>query len=317
MMSHTNRKLAAIDIGTNSFHLIIVDVKNDNSIEIIDRDREVVRLGERNGDFSRKIKQDKIEQAIVTLKRFRAKADLFDASIWAVATSAVRESSNQKDFIEKVYTETGIKVEVIDGDEEARLVYLGASGACNIKNKKALVVDIGGGSTEFFVGKKNETLYSASVMVGAVRLSYRFFPGYELTQSRINKCDAWIEKEISRHITEIGNTGFDLCIGTSGTIMSAGLMICAMKGEYIEPDKARENLEFSREEFEKIKTEILSMKTFSERKKIPGMDKKRADIIPAGIIILSKIFELLQIDKITVSKYSLREGIIFDTLQKR
>jgi exopolyphosphatase / guanosine-5'-triphosphate,3'-diphosphate pyrophosphatase len=315
-MNTPSRKLAAIDVGTNSFHLIVVDIKEDGSFEIIDREREVIRLGKGSGGTLNHLSCEAIERAIATLKRFRVIADSYSAEIRAVATSAVRESSNKKIFIEKVFAETGIEIEVIDGEEEARLIYLCAQQAIRFYNKKALIIDIGGGSTELCIGKEGKTIFSCSIKVGAVRLSDKYFPEYELTEARINECRNWIEKEISKYTKKIKDAGFDVCVGASGTIMCTALMIQAMKGEYTKPGIVLNNYEFSSEEFEKIKNVVLGKKTVEERKSIAGIDERRADIIPAGIIILDTVFNLLALKKMVVSGYSLREGIIIDSLQK-
>jgi exopolyphosphatase/guanosine-5'-triphosphate,3'-diphosphate pyrophosphatase len=315
-MSEINRKLAAIDVGTNSFHLIIVDVKKDGNFEIIDRERDVIRLGEGIGDGTKEIKPEAMIRAVSTMKRFKVIADSYCAKIRAVATSAVRESCNKNEFIQKVFAETGIEIEVIDGIEEARLIYLGTLQAVPINDKKALVIDIGGGSTEFLVGTSGITEYSSSVKIGAIRLTDKYFPAYELSETSIKECRKWVEREIFQIARDINETGFSVCIGSAGTIMSTGLMIQAMRTGNVLPGTILNNYEFSRKEFEELKDEVLSRKTLEQRKKIAGLDDKRADIIPAGIIILAVIFELLHLKNVIVSGYSLREGIIVDSLQK-
>ena len=174
-MSNIQKKLAAIDIGTNSFHLIIVIVKENGDFEIIDREKEVIRLGEGSGGDIKLIKEDAQLRAIQTLKRFKGIADSHQAAVRAVATSAVRESLNKIEFIKRVFEQTGIEIETISGNEEARMIYLGILRAVPIFEKKVLVIDIGGGSTELLVGEKGKTLYSTSLKLGAVRLTQRFF----------------------------------------------------------------------------------------------------------------------------------------------
>jgi exopolyphosphatase/guanosine-5'-triphosphate,3'-diphosphate pyrophosphatase len=316
-MKLNSNNLAAIDIGTNSFHLIVVKIKEDGNFEIIDREKEVIRLSQGSTGDIKFIKPEAAVRAIACLKRFKVIADSHNATIRAVATSAVRESHNKNDFIDQVYNQTGIEIEVISGYEEARLIYLGILKAVPIYNKKALVFDIGGGSTEFVVGSKGKMLQTVSLKIGAVRLAHKFFPDFEITNARIMECRKWVEGEIFHASELMKKEGFNVCAGSSGTIMAAGLMIQAMRnGGSNSSQTILNNFEFSKSELKVIEKEILKRKTIDKRKKIPGLDEKRADIVPAGIIILSTIFDLFGLEKMTISGYALREGIVIDTLQK-
>ncbi len=315
-MQSLQQNLAAIDIGTNSFHLIVVRVKEDGNFEIIDREKEVIRLGEGSAGDIKVIKPEAFNRAFDALKRFKGIADSHNASIHAVATSAVREAHNGNDFMEQVFAKSGIKIEIISGIEEARLIYLGVLRAVPVFNKKILAVDIGGGSTEFLVGKKGEPVFSVSMKIGAVRLTQKFFPDFKVNKSRIQNCREWIEGELYQTANNIKKNSFQVCVGSSGTIMSAGLMINASKNKTSSGNGILNNFAFTKEELQEIEEEVLTRKTVEKRKKIPGIDEKRAEIIPAGIIILSTIFKLLELEKIIISGYALREGIIIDTLQK-
>ena len=315
-MKLNSQNLAAIDVGTNSFHLIVVKINEGGNFEIIDREKEVIRLSEGSPGDIKFINPEAMTRAITALKRFKGIADSHNSEIRAVATSAVRESHNKNEFISKVFNETKIEIEVISGYEEARLIYLGILKAVPIYNKKALVFDIGGGSTEFVVGNKGKIIQSASLKIGAVRLAQKFFPDYEITNQRHKDCRKWVEGEIFHAAELMKKEGFSMCAGSSGTIMSAGLMIQAIRKDAASNQTILNNFEFTKDELKVIEKEILTRKSVEKRKKIPGLDEKRADIIPAGIIILSTIFDLFELDKMTISGYALREGIIIDTLQK-
>jgi exopolyphosphatase/guanosine-5'-triphosphate,3'-diphosphate pyrophosphatase len=315
-MTSYNKNIAAIDIGTNSFHLIVVRTKDNGNFEIIDREKEVIRLGEGSTGDIKLINQSALERGITALSRFKGIADSHNAEIRAVATSAVREAHNKNEFIERVINETGIQIEIISGTEEARLINLGVLKAVSVFNKKSFIVDIGGGSTEFIVSQKGNILFSQSLKIGAVRLSHKFFPDNIVTNAQVNACRKWVEGEIFHVVEKIAQYKFQTAVGSSGTIMSTGLMIYAMRNGSVSPLSILNNFEFSKKELLKIESEILERKTIEKRKKIPGLDDKRADIIPAGIIILSTIFKMLDIDKMIISGYALREGIIIDTLQK-
>lgn len=315
-MEKNNRYFAAIDVGTNSFHLIVVQAKRDGTFDIIDREREVIRLGEGNTGDIKYIIPEAMERAVVSLRRFKGIADSHNAQLRAVATSAVRESFNKNELIKRIIEETGVEIEVISGHEEARLIYLGIMKSVPVFDKKVLVIDIGGGSTEFLIGEKGKTHFSGSLKLGAVRLTQKFFNNTRLTQNSINECRSWVHGELYNVAETVKRIGFDLCVGSSGTIMATGSMIEALNKKKKTQNFILNNYKITKADFAVVKEEVLSKKTEEKRKNIPGLDDKRADIIPAGIIILDEIFNLFGLEQMVISAYALREGIIIDTLQK-
>jgi len=310
-----NKKIAAIDIGTNSFHLVIVEIFEDGHFEIIDREKEVIRLSENSKGDIKKITKEASQRAIEALKKFSGIAESHNAEVKAVATSAVRESQNKLEFINQVSKECGIDIEVISGVEEGRLIYLGVINAVPVYNTRILTIDIGGGSTEFVVGLKGNILYANSLKLGAVRLTKLFFPDYKVTKSKIKECKSWIEGVLNPLTRDIVMVNITSVIGSSGTIMAAALMIKSMK-EKTSSITILNNYKFSYQDLLKIQKVVLNAKTVDERNKIKGLDEKRADIIPAGIILLTTIFEQFKINEMTVSGYALREGIIIDSIKK-
>jgi exopolyphosphatase/guanosine-5'-triphosphate,3'-diphosphate pyrophosphatase len=309
-----NKCLAAVDMGTNSFHLIIVKASDNGSIEIIDRKREVLRLSSEEGSSFSLISDSETEKSIRTLKKFKVLADQYKAILRAVATSAVREANNQEQFLDQVYKETGIHVEVIDGKREAELIYLGASKAKQLTNKKALCIDIGGGSTEIILGDKGTILFSDSIKVGTVRLTRKFFPDYTLSENTIEFCSKFVEEQILLSQSLNFEESFEIAVGTSGTIQSIASLISfnRKKGNNLEAD----DFSFTYSELISVSELILSKKNLEQRLTIAGIETKRADILPAGVIILNKIFQLFNIERMFLSGYALREGIIFDMLEK-
>lgn len=316
-MNNNFQNLAAIDIGTNSIHIIVVKVNGDGNFEIIDKEKEVIRLGEGSGSEIKHILPDAMARGLSALKRFKIIADSHNATIRALATSALREVHNRMEIINRIKSDTGIDIEVISGYEEARLIYLGVLKAVPIYNKKSLIIDIGGGSTEFLLGLKGIPLDSISLKLGAVRLTQKFFPDGTLTDKAIKECKKWVELEVFQVASLLKKEGYKVCVGSSGTIMTAGLLIYARRKKTLNNTQVLNNFEFTKEELDLVTEEILSKKTVEKRKKIYALDDKRADIIPAGIIILKTIFDLLELDRMIISAYALREGIVVDTLQKK
>lgn len=308
-----NQKLAAIDIGTNSFHLVIAEVNENGSFNIVDSEKEVIRLSEGSTGDIKIICDNAIERAINALKKFSGIAKSHNAKIKAVATSAVREASNKIDFLKRVNKETGITIDVINGVEEGRLIYMGILQSVSVFDKRVLCIDIGGGSTEFVVGYKGNILYANSLKLGAVRLTRKFFNNYTVTAEAVENCSKWVEGVLSPVKKIIENYKIDVVVGTSGTIMSTGLMIKSLKEKKTDLSILN-NYIFNKNELDQIVKIVYSGKTPSARKKIKGLDEKRADIIPAGITILHEIFNQLKFNKMTISSYALREGIIFNTM---
>lgn len=309
------KNLAAIDIGTNSIHLAVVRFDpHFKKFKIIDREKETVRLGTGSTDM-KYLSDEAVERAINVLKRYKQIADAHGAYLRAVCTSAVREALNRNEFISLVKAETGIAPEIISGFEEARLIYMGMLQSLPVSEKRTLLVDIGGGSTEFLVGEGHETLYSNSLKLGAVRLTQRFFDDGKLTSKSVKKCRKYIAGMLSPVVREIKRFGFELAIGTSGTIMNTAQAVMARQRK-ISPEKMN-GAEFTARELNKIVGKILKAKTPEHIAGIKGIDKDRADIIAAGALILEQVFREARVRKMTVSDFALREGVLLDTIEKK
>lgn len=309
-----NKCIAAIDMGTNSFHLIIVQVKDDGKFKIIDREREVIRLGSHKGKAFSWLSEDEIEKAIDVLKDFEKIAQFYKADVRAIATSAIREAKNKNEFIDRVLEETGVSVEAVDGKTEAELIYLGVQHGLDVSNKRILSIDIGGGSTEFLIGERGISKFTESIKIGAVRLSKMFFPDYHLSKSGIEMCRQYIQDKLKAVDDLRPDHHFEMAIGSSGTIVAAASIISFRRtGKF---KKSMNGFTFSDEEQFDLAADVLKCESPVDRLFIEGMEIKRADIIPAGLLILSEVFRKFQLKKMTVSENALREGIVIDTIMK-
>ncbi|MDT8322566.1 MAG: Ppx/GppA phosphatase family protein [Bacteroidota bacterium] len=313
-MPNRIRRLAAIDLGTNSFHLVIADVKSNGKFTVLGRDKEVVRLGEGVADMKH-LGTEAMTRAMDTLRRFSLIAQTHEAPVRAIATSAVREAQNRDLFLRRVREELNIEIEVVSGFEEARLIYLGVMQALPVYQQSTLLVDIGGGSTEFLVGEKGNVHYANSLKLGAVRLTRRYFSGKTLKNKDIAACRAHLIGALDPVARAIRDRPIDIVAGSSGTILNIAGMILAARGETFNHDEG--NVTIERDDLSAIVATILSKKTIGLRRDIPGLDPGRADIIVAGALILEQVFEQLRIPRMVTSKYALREGILLDTVQKQ
>lgn len=308
-------RLAAVDIGTNSFHLIIAEADTESgSFKILGREKEIVRLGSGSTDM-KYLSPEAISRGIDTLKRFKGLADSAEAPLRAIATSAVREASNQYEFIRKAWNEAGVKIEVASGYEEARFIYLGVLQALPVFDKKILLIDIGGGSTEFLIGQRREISYDNSLKIGAIRFTQKFFNPDKIESKEIKECRKYIRGIMNPITRQLKNYPFDNVVGSSGTIVSIGNMINIMSGG--SPEAKMNNFTFTKDGLSEITETITEAKTLKQREKIPGLDPARADIITAGVLILEQIFKELKLKELTISDFALREGIILDTIETR
>jgi len=302
--------IAAIDIGTNSFHLLVAIIDKNNNLKTLYKVKEIMRLTSEYGPKEKIISKNEFKKSIKILKNYKKIADKYKAKIFAMATSAVREAKNKKEYIKKVKQKTGIKINAITGKKEAGYIYKGMQTGLPLKNKKVICVDIGGGSTEILLGKNGKTIFAASVKVGAVRITGKFFPDYHLNKKSINKCRDFVEKKIKSKKEFDFQTDYSLAVGASGTIHATASMIHYNKHK--KPLTKPNGYSFTKEEFNKIFDKVLNKKTPLERLGIKGLEAKRTDIIPAGLIILSTVFELFKIEKIILSENALRSGIVYD-----
>lgn len=310
-----DKYLSVVDAGTNSFHLIIVKVLTENNFEIVDRERVVVRLGSKGSHVLKRIEDEELERASNVLKLFKTKADKFNTKLKVVATSAVREAENKDFFINEIFNRTGVQIDVIDGKKEAEYIYFGMRKGLELNDKKTiLALDIGGGSTEFIVGNDDKILFSESLKLGAVRQMKQFFPDYILSKGKIIECQEFISNEINQIKDEILKFQPEIFIGSSGTVHST-MSICLSQIK-IKIRKPFNNINFTSLQLQSVVNNVLSKKTVEDRKKVKGLEEKRADIIPAGILILNEIFKTFSIKNLTVSSFALREGVILSLINE-
>ena len=250
------RYFSALDIGSNSFHLIICELQEDGTFCVVHREREVLRVGTSVDDTTGKhfITDSEIEKSIELIQFFNKICNQFNTQPAAVATSAIREAVNSDEFAKRIYDSTNIKIEVIDGRREAELIYKGIDHSLKIENKKLLCVDIGGGSAEITIGLNGNVLFSKSIKAGAVRLTNMFFQNAELTEQGIQKCRGYIYELLKPLQETIIKTGYDIAVGSSGTAQTAYTLISASKGGAIERIN---NVVFTKEDLLKIKEHVF------------------------------------------------------------
>ena len=305
------KRIAAIDVGSNSIHMLIVDMESINSFTIIASEKDQVRLAASIDDDGN-LTSEALNKTIVVLRKMKEVADSLKAQIRAVGTSALREAKNSSDFVAKLYKKTGIDVEVISGHEEARLVYLGVQQGLPIHGKSTLIIDIGGGSTEIVVGQWGEERFATSLKLGCVRLTQMFLTSDPLSDEHLRALELYINTRLEPVLSEVERIGFDIAVGSSGTIKAIKSLVLGILNT--PPLQTMHGSVLTAKEIWLAKEALLKAKSLKERKQLPGLDSKRAEIVVAGLFVLSSITKILGIREWTISLTALREGILFDTI---
>ncbi|MDJ0572499.1 MAG: Ppx/GppA family phosphatase [Pleurocapsa sp. MO_192.B19] len=306
-------KLAAIDIGTNSIHMIIVEATRQNSFEIIAREKEMAKLGA--GVFASNYISDRaFEVGLETIRRYVQLADSLGVDeIITAATSAIREAHNGEDFLNQVVAQTGLCPRIISGKEEARLIFLAVRNSIALEEDKALVLDIGGGSTEAVVGDRSKIFFRDSMPLGVLRLLDMFEDKGTVSAEGRGVLEAHIRFVGQQIFEQIHNIGFDRVIGTSGTIRTMGEAAhIAAGGKSLQSVNAEV---VQLKDIDCLTEKLLEME-LEERAEVDEVSDKRADAIHLGGVLLVKLLQMAGVTEITLCDASLREGMILDYLER-
>ena len=304
---------AAIDVGTNSIHLIVVEIDSSfDTSRVIYKAREMVRLGSNDALANGELSAKAMTRGVDAIARFVDAARSRGAErIRAVATSAVREAGNAATFVSMVAAQTGIALEVLDEREEARLIHLGAARGYPIYDRLACIVDIGGGSTEFIVADGERPYLLESVKLGSLRIYDQFMRGAKDPQKAERAMNRHIASLLDPLAPQLRNFRIDFGIGTSGTIMGLAALDAADRGA---PLARVHGYTIELRRLRDLQKRMLAMSE-DERRKMPGMNPRRADIIVAGNAILIGALTVLGLSEIVVCERALRDGIIVDLVQ--
>lgn len=312
MTEAASRIVAFMDMGTNSVRLMIVRISPNQTYTILSRQKEMIRLG--SGEFDDgELKEDAMARAVLVSRNFVSMAHSFQADeIVAVATSATRDARNQRDFLKRLRSEAHLDVQVISGQEEARLIYLGVSRGIQI-TERSLFMDIGGGSTELVVGDGKGYEMLSSLKLGAIRLTDLFLSDRErpVTARMYQAMQDHVRGAVIRPLEKVRALAPRKAYGSSGTIQNLAEIAC--QALYAGDAQRRELLKTK--DLKQV-VEMLCASALKERARIPGMNPRRADIIVGGAVILSTILTDLGLSEIRVSNRELRDGLLMDYLYR-
>lgn len=305
-------QVAVIDLGTNTFHLLLAKIEN-GSHEVFHRERKAVKIGEK-GINKGEITPEAWDRAVKALNEFKATIDKHHINqIFATATSAMRNASNGAALANEIKQETGIEIEIISGTREAELIHFGASKALDFGNEKNLIMDIGGGSIEFIIANGNRSYWMQSFEVGGQRLVEKFHREDPIIQSEIDNLSTFFDAELQPLLEACTQYKPKTLIGCSGTFDT--LSDIYSETNSITRDPEATELPFSKEAFQGIYTDLIQ-KNRAERLAIPGMIEMRVDMIVVACVLVSYIIDRLQLEDVRVSAYALKEGILHNVLNQ-
>ena len=301
-------RIAAIDVGSNSLHMVVAQADPDGSVTTLWRMKEMVGLG-RISFPSRQLSADAMDRAISTLRRFQQAARARGCEkILAVATSAVREAENGGDFLRRARRELGMGVKVVSARDEARLIYLGVRHAVELGTRPHFILDIGGGSVEFIVADRTKAALLESRKLGAARMTAQFVSTDPISPADLKALLAHYEKELAPVCDSILALKPVAALGTSGTMENLSAMCAAM-------DKRENSGIVERDSLSRLLTKLIESRS-KDRAAMSGLDDQRKDQVIAGALLVGELLRRLNLSEIRLCKSALREGIMLEYLNR-
>ncbi len=302
-----NHRIAIIDLGTNTFHLLIAE-GSGNGYNIIYRDRLAVKIG-MGGINEGVITESGYDRALLAMQSFNNAIDQHHVNkIYAFGTSALRNARNGQQIANKIKVITGIEINIIDGDLEANYIYLGVRAALGLgTEEKNLIVDIGGGSVEFIIADHDNVFWKQSFEIGAQRLLEIFHKNDPITNEEVKALERYLEKNLEPLWNAIHTYNPEILVGSSGTFDTLSDIFCITHDIHKSTDDSETPL--SLEGFYEIHHELLS-KNRAQRMQIPGMIEMRVDMIVVACCLVKLLLEKHTFKRIRVSTFSLKEGVL-------
>jgi exopolyphosphatase / guanosine-5'-triphosphate,3'-diphosphate pyrophosphatase len=304
-------RIAAIDLGSNSFHLIVVDARFDGTFSPLARAKEMLRLGDvvaKHGEIGPEAMADAIE----VLTHFKTIVDARHCDeVIAFGTAAIREASDGEEFIELARRATGFEIQIVNGLVEAQTIFAAIRASVLIDPAPALAADLGGGSLELMVGDQGHLQFAASARLGVGRLTAELLTFDPPSSAELKRVRARIAEELGPTFAEIHELRPQMLIGSSGTFACLARMAVALRDGLI-PDSLNQ-LAVHRDDVDAVAAQILTLST-AERARLPGCDPRRAELLPAGVAVLSSIMEETGLDELVMSEWALREGMIISAI---
>ncbi|HEX2055528.1 MAG TPA: Ppx/GppA phosphatase family protein [Nitrospiraceae bacterium] len=306
-------KLAVLDIGTNSIHMVLAEVNPDYSYKILDRFKDITRLGD--GVFTtRRLSEEAMARGLEVIKHLVMLArNKGYERIEAVATSAVREARNGGEFLDRIAQQAGLSVRVITGAEEARLIFLGVRNSIALPDPPTLVVDIGGGSVELIAGNRDQIFHAKSLKLGAIRLKDLYLPKAPPPKNMLKQLHAAVSSQLKSTLSSFRTKRIEQIVATSG--MAGNLAEVIHLKRTGRPLPQLNLATMSLKEVGQVEF-LLARSNLKARLAIPGLDPKRVDTLLPTAVVFRTLLELLRKDEIILCDKAIREGVIYDFIQR-
>jgi exopolyphosphatase/guanosine-5'-triphosphate,3'-diphosphate pyrophosphatase len=300
--------IAIIDLGTNTFHLLIAEI-NENRPKVIFQETIAVKLGE-GGMKDGMINVSAFDRGVSAIRQFKTSIDHHGVfQIKAFATSALRSASNSKIFTEKIVKETGIKIEIIDGNREAELIFSGVRAAINMKDQSSLIMDIGGGSVEFIICDQDQIFWKKSFDIGAARLMDQYHKSDPISESNISELHSYLNLVLTDLNTQLSIQKPKQLIGSAGAFETfASMLNPDFKSGFEKPE-----FNIDLDKFEKISKFIIGS-NHEERAVTAGIPRVRVDMIVVATLLTNYVLSLHEFKTLKLSTYSLKEGVLFEMI---
>lgn len=310
-----SENIAIIDLGTNTFHLLVIELSG-RSYRVLEKHKESVQLG-RGGLGSGIMAPDAYKRGLSALQKFQKILHSRKVThTLAYATSALRSASNGPQFVEEAFHKSGIRVRIINGYEEAVLIYEGVRHGVQLPaGQDCLFMDIGGGSVEFVVGDRRYPKLVRSLNLGGARLLEHLQPHDPMTADDIARAEQYLAEQLDPLLDEIASFGITQMVGSSGSFETLGTLVAGMRGQYLNSDSVNA-YQFSVADYLRLHHSMLPLER-KDRLALPGMDPVRVDMIGVGSLMVKYVVERLGIQSVLVSTFALKEGILFNFLAER
>jgi len=307
-------RISVIDLGTNTFNLLIVETTDDHNYSIIYNNKLPVKLG-KSGIDKKEIRPDAITRGLNALERHLQTIREYKAEkIFAFATSAVRSARNGDQFVKMIRQRFDLEVEVINGEREAELIYFGVKQAVRFTGEKMLILDIGGGSNEFIIADKDNIYWKKSYPLGVARLLAKFKPSDPISIEEIEFISNYLEERLSDLFEEFKKHKITTLVGASGSFETIAAMIRADDPHFeSETGTLPESVDIDLTDFENLYQKLINS-TLKERKQMKGLESMRLEMIVVATLIVKFIMQKLKLQRLIQSNFALKEGVVYELL---
>lgn len=307
-------RLGIIDLGTNTFNLLIIDIIDNNTINTVYKSNLPVKLG-KGGINNKTITKEAFDRGIEAISFHKKSLTEHKVeNIFAYATSAIRSADNGDVFVKRIKSDFDININVISGETEANLIYQGVKNAINLTEEIVLILDIGGGSSEFIIANKNKVFWRKSFELGIARLIDLFNPSNPIKSNEIILIESYLDSSLHGLFNELDKYKIKTLIGSSGSFDTFASMISTPLN--LVKTNNQTFFKISIHEFNYLNNKLINS-TFEERANMEGLEPMRIEMIVVASIFTNFIIKKLNIEQIIQSEYAIKEGIAFNYIENQ